>query len=97
MVLSPVLEQQLDVRFHQSKRRHDIGVSHPPDLANTERLVRVRQIDHDNRASLANVNVRRAVLSRREKTAQLKPAVRRDGWHWNDNLSVGLLRQDGSR
>ena len=57
----------------------------------------VRQIDHDNRASLANVNVRRAVLSRREKTAQLKPAVRRDGWHWNDNLSVGLLRQDGSR
>jgi hypothetical protein len=97
MVLSPVLEQQLDVRFYQSKRRYDIGVSHPPDLANTERLVRVRQIDHDNSSSLANVNVRRAVLSGREKNTQVKPAILQDGWHWNDNRSVGLLRHDGLR
>jgi hypothetical protein len=56
MVLSPLLEQHLDVRLYQSKRSHDINVSHPLCPANGERLVLVRQIDHHDRSGLENVN-----------------------------------------
>jgi hypothetical protein len=81
MVLSPLLEQHLDVRLYQSKRRHNINVSHPLYLANTDRLVFTWQIDDHDSSGLVNVNVRRPVLSRREKDAHAEPAVPQDGRH----------------
>jgi hypothetical protein len=66
MVLPPLLEQHLDVRLDQPKRRHDIDVSHSPYGADAERLSAAGKFDDDDSSGLAYVNVRRPVLSRRE-------------------------------
>jgi hypothetical protein len=81
MVLPPLFQQHLHVRLDQAKRRHDVSVSHPPSRANAEWSARCRQIDHNNGSGLSNMDVRGAMLPRREKNTDLKPVDIQDGRH----------------
>jgi hypothetical protein len=91
MMLPPQFEQHRDVCLHKAERCDDIDGAHPVQLADTEWLVAVRQVDYDNGAGLPYVDVWWAVLTRRQEDADLKAANVEDRRHQDNNLSVGLL------
>jgi hypothetical protein len=81
MVPSPIVEQEIRTLLHQSISLGDVSIAHFSRATNPLTSGRRRQLDDDGAVSLANMNVRRWMLTWWEEDTNAKAATTKNDWH----------------